>query len=1019
LAAGFCASSHAQDYLGANVVLQQVQQHNAKPSEKPQRDEQMVLRDNLKAFSQTATNLAPADAAKQWLELVDRAAKIQQQAMRNYNPNDAPLEADDLMGVLPPPAAWGELAKAIAARPAAKGGDEIRETGFHFLAATLTGNTEARNGEITNLQAKVQSANAQSAYFYQNILEQLSQAMLAMSDDPNVIIKSLERQLNSAGSRGFQNLSVPNLVSQAGAEKAEAFLRKALVTPNVSLQFSQANETSRLAQKLAMELMDQLKTPQWGLVNSLDAVELYEALDKHFATQTNNSVSLPGMPPDIDIPNADPSGNYQNGQAQIYYLLGLISKDRTQDAIAVAKKLGGQNGGYMFDQAFKAMEHAGYTAALDNFFYELLSQDASLPFWDQYVELAAGAGQTERMLALVRTSADHEDLSDGKKSELRQILLKALLAADNVDEGVHEIRQLIVLNTNAASSFREEYNPGQLGVMLARIGVLSQKPQWTEEGIGVAKKWLATPAGQKISDENVVNVLDSLAQTLFELKHGPEAESILADALANATRAGNPKSEYDWNNSGGPARQILAELATVYHKAGRYDDVLNLLGQSPDWGAKDLSELFESSPWDNQVSIMWLHTGSSPLPVPYLAANALLATGQKEQAAKITEELLRRYPGLDRGYELLLALEGTNAITHLDELFARDQFEERPLIWKAHLLRQQGQLDEAEKTIRQAISIDPSDGEEGRGDRMRAYSELADILEARGNQKDADSYREIVKAIRLSENADQFYLAGLLKRAIAMYEEGLSHFSDAYCIQSRLAIQLAAIGDNPGAEEHYSRAYELMPDSFGRVESHCFGCEKAFDGEHAQSIAEKVFTQLAAERPNKPQVHYLLGYLRGEEERYNEAQTNYLDAVRLDPDYLNAWVKLQEVSEQTLMPAKQRDEIVFNILLLDPLQRHAQPGFERVTDLTGLWNAVAAAVSHQSAPATNLLTLDASKVALEKKANDSSDQSMRMQMMERMQRDRQNLSPARAVAQTPFVRLAGQMILSGNFNLDE
>ena len=33
------------------------------------------------------------------------------------------------------------------------------------------------------------------------------------------------------------------------------------------------------------------------------------------------------------------------------------------------------------------------------------------------------------------------------------------------------------------------------------------------------------------------------------------------------------------------------------------------------------------------------------------------------------------------------------------------------------------------------------------------------------------------------------------------------------------------------------------------------------------------------------------------QERYNEALTNYLTAVRLDPDYLNAWVKIQEVSE--------------------------------------------------------------------------------------------------------------------------
>lgn len=399
------------------------------------------------------------------------------------------------------------------------------------------------------------------------------------------------------------------------------------------------------------------------------------------------------------------------------------------------------------------------------------------------------------------------------------------------------------------------------------------------------------------------------------------------------------------------------------------------------------------------------------MPVPFLAASSLAARGQKEAAQKINDALLNRYPGLDRGYELLLSLNSTNAIPRLDELYARDRFEERPLIWKAHLLRQQNQLAEAEKTIRQTVSIDPSDGEEGRGDRMRAYAELADILDASGNQKDAETYREIVKSIRLSEEADQFYQAGLLKHAITMYEEALGHFSDAYCIQSRLAIQLAALGRNAEAEEHYRRAYELMPDSFGRVESHCFGCEKAFDGEHAQSIAEKVFTQLAAERPNKPQVHYLLGYLRMEQEHYNEALTNYLTAVRLDPDYLNAWVKLQEASEQTLMSPNKRDEIVFNILRLDPLQRHARVDFQRVSNLNDLWAAVAAAASHQPPLASNLFTLDASKIALEKKRADSSTQRMmQYEMMEQMQTGHENLSPAGAVGQTSFVRVAGEMI---------
>jgi tetratricopeptide (TPR) repeat protein len=1017
LAAGFCGAANAQDYLGAKAVLQQVEERNVKPGGKPQSDDQTVLRDDLKAFSQTATNLAPADAAKQWLDLVDRAAKIQQQSARNYNPSITPLEANDLLGVLPPPATWGGLAKAIAARPAAKSGEEIRETGLRFLAATLTGDTEGRNREIANLQTKAQATDAQSAYFYQSILEQLSQAMLAMSDDPDVILKSLERQLNSAGSRGFQNLSVPNLVSQVGAEKAEAFLRKALVTPNVLLQFNQANETSRLAQKLAVELMDQLKTPQWGLVNSLDAVELYEGLGKHFGGQTNVSSPIPGLPPDIDIPNADINGSDQKGQAQIYYMLGLISRDRTQDAIAAAKKINGRDNEYLYDEAFKVMEQAGYTEALDNFFYALLSQDPSLPFWDQYVQLAAGAGQTERMVALVRTAAAREDLSDIKKTELHQILFKALLAADNVDEGVQEMHKLISLGDNGTSN-QEIENTGELGIMLAKIGMLAQKPEWIEEGISVAKKWLAAPENQTPNQWGANSIFTSLAGILFELKRGPEAESALTDALANFARGekARPAEDYD-NSSGSP---ILTELAVLYYKSGRYADVVTLLEQAPYWGAKDISELLtESEPAGNPVELMSLHAPSASLPLAYIAANSLIQVGRKQEAGKITDSLLDSNPDSDRGYELLLDRDGTNAIAKLDELFLRDQFEKRPLIWKAHLLRQQGNLEEAEKIIRQAIAIDPSDGQSGPGDRMRAYDELADIREARGDQKEADSYREIVKAIRLSENADQFYAAGLLKHAIAMYQEGLNHFSDAYCIQSRMAIQLAAIGQNQEAEEHYRRAYELMPDSFGRVESHCFGCEKAFDGEHAQNIAEKVFTQLVAERPNKPQVHYLLGYLRGEEERYNEAQTNYWDAVRLDPDYLNAWVKLQEVSEQTLVPPKQRDEIIFNILRLDPLQRHAHPNFERVTDLTGLYDTVAAAVSHQTAPATNLFMLEASKVELEKKAGDSSGQAMRMQMMEQMQSEHENLSPARAVADTPFVRLSGQMILSGNSNLGE
>jgi hypothetical protein len=79
------------------------------------------------------------------------------------------------------------------------------------------------------------------------------------------------------------------------------------------------------------------------------------------------------------------------------------------------------------------------------------------------------------------------------------------------------------------------------------------------------------------------------------------------------------------------------------------------------------------------------------------AASALAAVGRREEARKILDALLDHEPGFDRGYALLLDLGGDGALARLDELFAQDQFEERPLIWKAELLRRQNKFEDAEK----------------------------------------------------------------------------------------------------------------------------------------------------------------------------------------------------------------------------------------------------------------------------------------------------------------------------------
>ncbi|MEO6971126.1 MAG: tetratricopeptide repeat protein [Chthoniobacterales bacterium] len=293
---------------------------------------------------------------------------------------------------------------------------------------------------------------------------------------------------------------------------------------------------------------------------------------------------------------------------------------------------------------------------------------------------------------------------------------------------------------------------------------------------------------------------------------------------------------------------------------------------------------------------------------------------------------------------------------------------------------------------------------------MRAYSVLADILEARGDKKGAEENRAAVTAIRLSEKADRFYEAGLLTRAVQMYNEALGHFENAYCIQSRLALRETELGHHDAAEAHYRKAYELMPDSFGRVESHCFGCERAFSGRRAESIADKAFLQLVKSRPEKPQVHYLLGYLREEEGRYREALPEFQEAVKLDPEYLNAWKSIDGLGKRMGLPAAQRDAVTINVVRLDPLGRHSSPNFAEATDLAAIWKAVEAAEAEQAPVPQTLLALPASKAALEKSAAASRESDSRYVP----EAERNGRTPAEAVADNQFVALAGQLFGLGS-----
>jgi tetratricopeptide (TPR) repeat protein len=308
-------------------------------------------------------------------------------------------------------------------------------------------------------------------------------------------------------------------------------------------------------------------------------------------------------------------------------------------------------------------------------------------------------------------------------------------------------------------------------------------------------------------------------------------------------------------------------------------------------------------------------------------------------------------------------------VAWLDELYSRDRFEERPLIWKAVALQAAGRLDEAEKVVRQALKVDPTDGEQEPGQRVGAYAVLAGILEAKKKTDDAKFFRNVVQAVRIAEEGDELFEAGLIARSLKKYEQAEVLFADAYCVQWRLAERLWAMGKFEEANKHYAIAFERMPEQFGQVASFCFGCQGVFEKDQSRTVAERVLTRLAETQGQRPQVFFLLGQLREAQCRYADAYRSFKRAVELDPDYLDVWSKLQGLVEELYLPKKERDDIVFRGMELDPAQRHFDGGWETVADIRRFWS-LAARGTRSDEPAGKVLELKGTAQAIAKERAD-------------------------------------------------
>jgi tetratricopeptide (TPR) repeat protein len=717
-----------------------------------------------------------------------------------------------------------------------------------------------------------------------------------------------------------RSIRLPDLVALAGEEAAAGLLVEAYALP-VRIELDSAGRTVELAKRLLVE--GELKPARipWALANwrsdlvdtesAREVAAVYDALKQAFPQELSGQGGA--------------GSDWERSRALAVMAYALAIAGRGEEAAALLALTGPEATGLPY--------HAQVTPDAAAAVWDMVVRGADgTKGWSQLNALAAHADRGAELTAYAAKQVA-ESAPDSEAGRLwRARHGWALVGEEKIDEGVAVLEAVLETRpTNGENGWAQEWS--QSAGRLLLLAKAAERP-------GLAKAWgekltadLQDPKGPAWRDGGL---FDPFAKQQMDAGNFALIEKLLRARLGAGDKPGKRTMPgMGWNNDDYKKRidldKMTGRLADVIGRQGRHAEVVTLLAESPHWRSSDLAQALGDD------------DGGAWRPLALVAAESLHAEGRADESIAVLEALLIERSGYDPAYELYTRIRGQEARPFLEKLLAADRFEERPLIWLASLQLAAGDTAAAEATIQRAITTDPSDGEQPKGDRMRAYAVLREVALKKGDAAQAQFLAGVLAAIRRSEDADDIEEAGLQARAIREYQRALESFADAYCIQSRLARTLAEQNRPAEAAEHYKRAFELMPDSFGRVESHCFGCERAFAGKSAQSIAEEVFTEMAAKPSAKPQVYYLLGYLRMEQERWEEAAGHFTRAVEADGDYLNAWKKLAEVLPNTRRPRAEQDRVAFKLIALDPSGKRRASGVSEVRDLPALWRAYAAA----------------------------------------------------------------------------
>ena len=279
----------------------------------------------------------------------------------------------------------------------------------------------------------------------------------------------------------------------------------------------------------------------------------------------------------------------------------------------------------------------------------------------------------------------------------------------------------------------------------------------------------------------------------------------------------------------------------------------------------------------------------------------------------------------------------------------------------AHVLAQDGKIDEAEKLSREVISLDRS--------RSQAYdslyaiyfnarrvAEAEQILRAKAEalpkdpgpllqlashhfrQQNGPKVEETLRALLAGRKqypqapllvGDFYRSIGKLNEARSVYDEGLKeNGADRLEYRKRLASLLLLEGKRDEAVAAYEDVVKVLPkDQESRENRAALLLEKDVDA------ALREYQQLLGENPNNPMLHYNLGLAYLAKRETEKARIEFLEACRRQRSLLLPRVALAQLSMESRQ-WRQVQQYASEILELNP--RSPEGKFYRCAALTGL-----------------------------------------------------------------------------------